>query len=50
MVVSQKYIGGPQYRPQYTIVLIIRTPKKVPIFAGKSHVKALEIKVAEHVK
>ena len=27
-------IGGPQYRPQYTIVLIIGTPKKVPLILG----------------
>ena len=25
---------GPQYRPQYTIVLIIGTPKTVPLILG----------------
>ena len=27
-------IGGPQYRPQYIIVLIIGTPKMVPLILG----------------
>ena len=30
-------IGGPQYRPQNTIVLIIGTPKKEPLILGSPH-------------
>ena len=30
-------IGGPQCRPQYTIILIIGTPKIVPIILGNPH-------------
>ena len=36
MVVSQN--KGTQYRPQYTIVLIIGTPKKVPLILGNPHI------------
>ena len=35
-VVSQN--RGPQYEPHYTIVLIIGTPKKVPLILGNPHV------------
>ena len=35
MVVSQ--IGGPQYRPQNTIILIMGTPKMVPLILGNPH-------------
>ena len=31
-------ITGPQYRPQYTIVLIMGTPKKVPLILGNPHI------------
>ena len=31
-------IGGPRYRPQNTLVLLIRPPKKVPLLLGNSHV------------
>ena len=31
-------IGGPQYRPQHTIVLIIGTPKIVPLILGNPHI------------
>ena len=31
-------IRGPQYRPQHTIVLIIGTPKTVPLMLGNPHV------------
>ena len=34
-VVSQN--RGPQYRPQNTIVLIIGTPKMVPLILGNPH-------------
>ena len=36
MVVSQN--KGTQYRPQYTIVLVIGTPKKVRLILGNSHI------------
>ena len=36
VVVSQK--RGPQYRPQNTIILIIGTPKKVPLILGNPQV------------
>ena len=29
---------GPQYRPQNTIILIIGTPKKVPLILGTTHI------------
>ena len=29
---------GPQYRPQYTIILIIGTPKRVPLILGNPHI------------
>ena len=32
-------IGGPQYRPQNTIVLNMGTPKKVPLILGNPHIK-----------
>ena len=32
-------IRGPQYRPQYIIVLIIGTPKKVPLILGNPHIQ-----------
>ena len=35
MVVSQN--KGTQYRPQNTIVLIMGTPKKVPLILGNTH-------------
>ena len=31
-------VRGPQYRPQNTIVLIIGTPKKVPLILGNPHI------------
>ena len=31
-------IGGPPYRPQYIMVLIIGTPKMVPLILGNSHI------------
>ena len=31
-------IGEPQYGPQYTIVLNIRIPKKVPLILGNPHI------------
>ena len=31
-------IRGPQYRPQNTIVLIMGTPKRVPLILGNPHV------------
>ena len=31
-------IGGPQYRPQNTIILIIGTPKKVPLILGNPYI------------
>ena len=34
-VVSKK--RGPQYRPQHTIVVIMGTPKKVPLILGNRH-------------
>ena len=34
MVVSQN--KGPQYRPQYIIILTMGTPKKVPLILGNS--------------
>ena len=36
MVVSQNQ-GTPIFRPQYIIVLIIGTPKKVPLILGNPH-------------
>ena len=36
MVVSQ--IRKPQYRPQYTIVLIMGTPKMAPLIVGNPHI------------
>ena len=36
MVVSLN--RGPQYRPQNTIILIIGTPKKVPLILGNRHI------------
>ena len=38
MVVSQN--RGPQYEPHYTIVLIIGTPKKVPLILGNPHIQS----------
>ena len=32
-------IGGPQYGPQNTIVLIMGTPKKEPLILGSPHVE-----------
>ena len=37
MVVSQN--KGPQYKPQNTIVLLIGTPKMVPLILGNSHIR-----------
>ena len=37
MVVSQN--SGPQYRPQYTIVLLMGTPKLVPLIWGNPHME-----------
>ena len=34
-------IRVPQYRPQYTIVLIIGTPKEVPLIWGNPHIPTL---------
>ena len=39
MVVSQN--EGAQYRPQNTIVLIIWTPKKVPLILGNPHIPSV---------
>ena len=30
-------LGGPQYRPQNTIILIVGTPKMVPLILGNPH-------------
>ena len=30
---------GPQYRPQYSILLILGTPKMVPLILGNPHLK-----------
>ena len=35
------YMRGPQYRPQYTIVLIVGTPKKVSLILGNPHFEKL---------
>ena len=32
---------GPQYEPQNTIVLIMGTPKKVPLILGNPHIEML---------
>ena len=44
LVVSQ--IGGAQYRPQNTIVLIMETPKKVPIILETPNCPAKELRHA----
>ena len=31
-------IRGPQYIPQHTIILVIGTPKKVPLILGNPHI------------
>ena len=36
MLVSQN--RGPQYRPSYTIVLIVGTPKMVTLIVGNLHI------------
>ena len=33
---NSRKMGGPQYRPQNTVVLILGTPKMVPLILGKS--------------
>ena len=34
----------PQYRPQYTIILNMGTPKKVPLIFGNSHASVAEVR------
>ena len=34
-------IGGPQCRPQYTIILIMGTPEEVPVILGNYHIATL---------
>ena len=34
---SSTEIGGGQYRPEYTIILIMGTPKLVPLILGNSN-------------
>ena len=42
-------IRGPQYRPQYTIVLIMGTPKKVPLILGNYHLLPNPLKHQEEL-
>ena len=42
IVISQ--IGVPQYRPQNTTVLILGTPKMVPLIWGNSHMRITTLK------
>ena len=41
-------IRVPQCRPQYTIVLIIGTPKKVPLILGNTHITLNHDELASH--
>ena len=43
MVVSRN--KGPQHRPQHTIVLIIGTPKMVPLILGNPHIRLIEFRL-----
>ena len=36
-------LGEPQYRPQYIIVLIMGTSKKVPLILGNPHLDAYDM-------
>ena len=38
-------IGGPQYRPPNTIMLIMGTPKKVHLIWGNPYIGIMEIKM-----
>ena len=40
---------GPQCRPQNTIVLIVGTPKKVPIILGNPHMVNLKVLLHNHL-
>ena len=42
-------IGGPQYRPIYTIVLIMGTPKMVPLILGNPYFAMLALHMQEKV-
>ena len=39
MVVLNK-LGGPHYRHQNTIILILGTPKKILLISGRAHIEA----------
>ena len=43
MVVSLN--RGPQYRPQYTVILILGTPKKVALILGNCHIMKVNVLV-----
>ena len=41
LCVVVSHIRGPQYKPQYLTILIIGTPKKVPLTVGTPHILSI---------